>query len=59
LTEATLSNVAAQLCTLADDPGWQSAMFERCQSVYRENFSKEAVCDGWDRSLRGLLQNPA
>jgi glycosyltransferase involved in cell wall biosynthesis len=55
LTPDTVAAVAADLRSLAADPGRLAELQRRCHSVYEEHFSWRAVTDGWDRELRALL----
>jgi colanic acid biosynthesis glycosyl transferase WcaI len=55
LDEGSIDAVAADLRRLAVDRGGLAAMQERCQRVYRETFSRDAVITRWDAELRALL----
>ncbi len=55
LDDGSLDAVAADLRRLAADPSGLAAMAERCQRVYRETFSREAVIARWDVELRALV----
>jgi colanic acid biosynthesis glycosyl transferase WcaI len=52
LTRETLSEVAAQLRSIATDAAALRAMQSRCQTVYHDHFSRDHVVAEWDRCLR-------
>lgn len=55
LDAGSLDAVAADLRRLAGARGELEAMQARCQRVYRERFSREAVIGRWDEEIRALL----
>jgi glycosyltransferase involved in cell wall biosynthesis len=57
LTEDNASVVAASVISLVNDPDATRQMNERCQRVYRENFSREVMLEGWNRKLTELITN--
>jgi glycosyltransferase involved in cell wall biosynthesis len=56
LTADSVAAVAADLRSLAGDPGRLADLQRRCHAVYREHFSWRAVTAGWDRELRSMLR---
>ncbi len=55
LNEGSLPRIADELRTLARDATPLKTMRDRALALYRGRFSYEQTLDGWDRSLRGLL----
>ena len=54
LDQGSLAAVAADMRRLAGARGELEAMQARCQQVYRERFSREAVIGRWDEEIRAL-----
>lgn len=55
LNPDTLEQVALDLLELRNRPDKLEALQRRCFEVYRQQFSRAAALDEWDRELRGLI----
>lgn len=58
LTTDTIDAVAGELRTLANDPKLLRELQGRCHRVYRQEFARDHVIDGWDAELRRIVRKP-
>jgi glycosyltransferase involved in cell wall biosynthesis len=53
-----LTDILGELEALVAHPERLQALSAHCTQIYQQNFSKEKMCDAWDRHLRHLLETP-
>lgn len=57
LRQETFESVVTRLLVFSSNDNARRAMFQRCQKVYRERFSRAHALDSWDGALRGLISS--
>ena len=55
LNENTLDDICAELILYSASPSKLRDLQTHCYKVYRENFSKEVMIDGWDLELKKTI----
>lgn len=59
LDETNVEQVAHQLRELTRNPEQLRTLFSRCYNTYQKHFSRQAVIDAWDDTLRSIDRSAA
>lgn len=55
LNNESQSEVAAELCRLAEQPEELCRLFGHCHTIYQNHFSRNRVIDGFEQELRAII----